>query len=270
MHRKPSSRHHIAAWLGLPILALVLTGCFQSAGESVQPTPVSLTSIATLNNGFTNDQPTAFVTPLPAGGFVLPTDDPNSFLTQAPANNAVFPTQDNASFSPTDIPVIPVQDQPTLPVETAPVILPTPTGLPTEGPCVHTVQPGEWFLAIARKYNVELADLLAVNPRSNPDALQPGEVLKIPGCDAPQNAGIAGVTPTPTPPSLLPAQPTLGPATTIPSPIPLSGRVYTVAEGDTLGSIARKWGVSVQALKDANALTSDLLHVGDQLKIPKP
>ena len=44
---------------------------------------------------------------------------------------------------------------------------------------------------------------------------------------------------------------------------------YTVKPGDTLYSIARKFGTSVLEIKKINNLTSDFLSVNDQLKIPK-
>ena len=277
------------AWFVL--LAMMLTGCFQAAGNSIEPTPVSLTSIAPRQN----DTPTAFVTPLSTGGFVVPTDDPNSFLTPTPTGNiVVFPTPTPAQPTPTanieptqplppspapQIQVQPGGDQPTAPqpttagpvVAASPTLPPSPTAFPTEGPCVHTVQPGEWFYSIARKYNITPQDLLAANPRRNPDSLQPGDVLNIPNCNKQPAPPPAPTNSTSTPQGLIPAAATSGVATIAPTPIQLSGREYTVSEGDTLGAIARKFGTTVQALREANNLGgNDFLRVGQVLKIPKP
>lgn len=47
-----------------------------------------------------------------------------------------------------------------------------------------------------------------------------------------------------------------------------SGNTYIVKSGDSLWSIAKKYGVTVDELKSANNLTSNLLNVGQRLKIP--
>lgn len=44
---------------------------------------------------------------------------------------------------------------------------------------------------------------------------------------------------------------------------------YTVRSGDSLGRISLKTGCSVEELQKANALTSDLINIGQTLKIPK-
>jgi LysM repeat protein len=43
---------------------------------------------------------------------------------------------------------------------------------------------------------------------------------------------------------------------------------YTVVSGDSLWSIAKKYGITVDELKNANNLTSNLLRIGQQLLIP--
>ena len=47
-----------------------------------------------------------------------------------------------------------------------------------------------------------------------------------------------------------------------------SGSKYTVVKGDTLSAIARKKGSSVAKIKAANGLSSDLIRLGQTLKIP--
>jgi len=47
-----------------------------------------------------------------------------------------------------------------------------------------------------------------------------------------------------------------------------NGTWYIVKRGDTLGEIARYYGVTVQAIKDANHLESSTIHVHQRLYIP--
>ena len=275
----------------LVFLTLVLSGCFQTAGDAIFPTAISLTSIAA--------SPTAFITPISTAGFIPPTDDPNiptSTPLAPPSDIPPAATSGQALVPPTEMPTtaggqetpIPPTLSDVLPTETpagappqptnesalnvpststpAP-LLPTPTALATEGPCVHTVQPGEWALSIARKYNVSLEDLLAANPSvaANPDSLAPGDVLTVPHCGP---AGSAKPSATSTPAQAV--QATAGtPNTTPATPIQISDRTYTVVSGDTLGAIARKFNTTVKVLVEINGLTSDALSVGQILKLPK-
>ncbi len=56
--------------------------------------------------------------------------------------------------------------------------------------------------------------------------------------------------------------------TSAPSPTPI---IYVVQPGDTLYSIALKYGVSVSALQEANGITDPtLLQIGQELVIPAP
>ncbi len=289
MRYGPSRRNRFRTWLTLAIIGFTVAGCFQTAGDAILPSPVGLTAIATLRP----ESPTPFVTAISTGGGVSPTTDPNQFLTLTAqsavsvdqttptVNGPANPTTSVEVFPPTvegsataAVPAVQTTAPPSAP--TTPGLLSTPTALPTEGPCVHTVQPGEWLFAIARKYNVNPEDLKAANPQlaGRYDQLKPGDVLNIPNCNQPPATAVPPTIEPTTGSITSPEQPTpipvVGSPTPAPTPIPLTGRIYTVAPGDTLGTIARKFGITVQALKDANGLTSDALSVGQQLKIPKP
>ncbi|WP_348639320.1 peptidoglycan DD-metalloendopeptidase family protein [Aquamicrobium sp. LC103] len=61
-------------------------------------------------------------------------------------------------------------------------------------------------------------------------------------------------------------QQTASPAT--PANAGSAGGSYTVVAGDTLNGIARKNGVSAEALKSANGLSSGLIRIGQTLTIP--
>lgn len=54
----------------------------------------------------------------------------------------------------------------------------------------------------------------------------------------------------------------------IPSPL-VSEDTYTVKSGDTLYAIAAKFGTTIDAIRKANNLTTNVLSVGQVLQIPK-
>jgi LysM repeat protein len=76
-----------------------------------------------------------------------------------------------------------------------------------------------------------------------------------------------GIAPgAPKPASHKPSAPSSTPAA--PSNVALSGTIHTVAKGDSLWAISRKYGVSVDALKKANGMTKDTVVIGQKLQIP--
>ena len=47
-----------------------------------------------------------------------------------------------------------------------------------------------------------------------------------------------------------------------------AAREYTVVAGDTLSAIAQAFGVTIKSIKAANGLSSDIIRIGQTLKIP--
>lgn len=58
------------------------------------------------------------------------------------------------------------------------------------------------------------------------------------------------------------------PAYSEPTQPAAQARVHTVGRGDTLWGISRKYGVTIDSIKRANNLTSDVAVLGAKLKIP--
>ncbi len=52
------------------------------------------------------------------------------------------------------------------------------------------------------------------------------------------------------------------------APAPMHGGSHTVAPGDTLFAISRRHNTTVDAIKAANGLSSDIIKVGEVLAIP--
>lgn len=120
-------------------------------------------------------------------------------------------------------------------------------GAPSAGPAVrsHTIQRGETLSAISRQYNVSVQDIVNANNLVNPSAIFAGQTLNIPG--AASSGGATGYTPS------------------------QAATTYTVQRGDSLFSIATRFGVSVAAITQANNISNpSLVHAGNTLTIPAP
>lgn len=57
------------------------------------------------------------------------------------------------------------------------------------------------------------------------------------------------------------------PDQTAPAPAAVA-KAHTVVRGDSLWSIGKKYGVSIDAIKQANGMTRDIVVLGSKLKIP--
>lgn len=105
---------------------------------------------------------------------------------------------------------------------------------PTPGGNTYTVKNGDSLWSIAQKYNTTVNTLKSLNGLTSND-LQIGQTLKLPGD--------IGET-------------------------PVESNTYTVKAGDSLWSIANRYGITVNELKALNNLTSDNLTIGQALRVP--
>lgn len=111
----------------------------------------------------------------------------------------------------------------------------------------YTVQKGDTYYSISKKYNISLQELYSANGIDENDVLKVGQVLKIPGKSTAENTSEKSTT-------------TVSTAKT---------SNYEVVSGDTLYSISKKFGTTVDNLRSLNGLTeSSVLKIGQVLKVP--
>jgi LysM repeat protein len=139
----------------------------------------------------------------------------------------------------------------------------TVSGAATE----YVVRRGDSLSKISGITGVSVAQLRAANGM-NGDMLQVGQKLQIPG-SAPTTANT-----TATVASLAPASSSSASATADTAPTPVQATVAAVTEvthrvrrGETLWRIANRYGTSVNSLRSQNSLASDVLQVGQMLRI---
>jgi LysM repeat protein len=109
---------------------------------------------------------------------------------------------------------------------------------------VYTVKEGDTLAGIITQYNVSLQVVIELNPGLDPDVISVGQEILIPRSadQAPAAAAVEEDS---------------------------NGYVeYTVAEGDTLASIALRYDISINSIVAENNLeNADVIWVGDVLKI---
>lgn len=105
----------------------------------------------------------------------------------------------------------------------------------------HQIQSNETLWGIGQKYGVSVADLERANPNVVPTRLAVGSTLIIP------------------PKRQAPAAP---------APERYDGTLHQIAKGESLGIIARKYGVTVEAIVKENGLKTSRIYAGRTLKVP--
>ena len=103
---------------------------------------------------------------------------------------------------------------------------------------IYIVKSGDSLYSIARKYNTTVDEIKKLNNLSS-NVLSIGQVLKIPSSESSNTDSNTGTTNT-----------------------------YVVKSGDSLYSIARKYNTTVDEIKRLNNLSSNVLSIGQVLKIP--
>jgi murein DD-endopeptidase MepM/ murein hydrolase activator NlpD len=113
----------------------------------------------------------------------------------------------------------------------------------------HILEKGETLYSLARSYGVSPDTIAKANSIDDPSKLRAGKRLLIPGGAAAHDVVASG-------------EDTHDLA-------PVESQMYKVVKGDTLFSIARAYGVGLNALRAANKLTaSAVIKAGDTLAIP--
>ncbi|MCM1053315.1 MAG: LysM peptidoglycan-binding domain-containing protein [Ruminococcus sp.] len=113
------------------------------------------------------------------------------------------------------------------------LIIPTTTNTSSPNESIYIVKAGDSLYKIANMYNMTVNELKSLNNLSS-NLLNIGQKLKV--LDNEEN----------------------------------EVNTYIVVSGDSLYSIARKFNTTVDALKNANNKTSNLLSIGETLIIPSP
>lgn len=117
----------------------------------------------------------------------------------------------------------------------------------------YVVQHGDVPYEIAQRFGVSVDALLAANQIADPRRLIVGEILIIPQDGV---VPVAETTPVAVPLAVAPAAPG-------------SAGSYVVRRGDTLSNIARDFGITIQALIEANSLANpNRIMTGQTLTIP--
>jgi LysM repeat protein len=199
-------------------------------GKAQGQTTVQFTDLKLAKSDGTEILATQQNAQITVGDVNTPTSTPT--VTSTPTNTPT-PTPTGTYVTPT-------------PTPTGTYIAPTatPTATPTPGQTViYVVQTGDTLYSIARRFGVTVAAIAQINNISNTRYIQVGQRLLIP-----RTGYVTPVPQTPTPQ---------------PGPV-----VYIVQRGDTLYSIARRYGTTVEAIAIQNHIVNpSLIYAGQRLVI---
>ncbi len=160
---------------------------------------------------------------------------------------------------------------------------PVPVAAANEEPAAvgrYTIVAGDTISAIADRFGISTLSVLTANGLGWSSIIYPGQTIAIPGLVGPgASDDIARGATEAAPSDRLPMTPVVNAtpieAPEVPEPIvapvvaPPVGMTYTIVSGDTLSSIAARYGITIQSLLDANALTwESIIYPGTALTLP--
>jgi LysM repeat protein len=120
------------------------------------------------------------------------------------------------------------------------------------------VESGDTLSGIARRNSTTVAELMKANPGLVPEKIRPGQKIKL------KSGSGGGVAITP----VAPPADTRSPQPAAPAPPVVTGS-YVVQSGDTMHSIARRAGTTVDALCRLNGIANpSTIQIGMKLKLP--
>ncbi len=267
----------------------------QTTGSNTTPTPIVL--------GIAVASPTAAApTPEPTTIPVLSSTPTATVVVEATQTTTVTPTSAATATpipSPTPAPVTPTPEPSQTPTPTSE---PSPTPQVAQAPTTHVVAAGETLSSIGATYNVSPHLIALANNLSDADVIAAGTTLYIPDASGrmPGGAPELGVHVVQAGESLssiassfgvttqnlmyangisdanyiqvgqvlvIPRGDVAPPAPPAPTPAPVT--TYTVQAHDTLYSIAKRYGVTIEAIMAANGLTDrTYIATGQVLVIP--
>lgn len=118
---------------------------------------------------------------------------------------------------------------------------------------VHIISKGETLTMLAQKYNTTVSNIMRANGMNSKSKLAVGEKIKIPSASVVAQKTLA--------------QKTADSKTPIKSIADTGVATHYVLQGETLFSISKKFGVTVEQLKQWNNLTDDNIHFGQLLAV---
>lgn len=208
-----SSKIRTLTYMSIGLLAVVAIGCTRSASTPPASSDTGQLSIEEIDQKATMD----------AVRDAILTQESEPQIQLPTATSTPPPTPPEA----TQTPVIVVNS-------------PTPGAAQTQ---TYVVQPGEWVYSIARKFEIDPNDIIALNNLQYPFDLEVGQEITLPAARSSSN----------------------GPNATVVA----GGTEYIVRAGDSVYSIAQAHGVDYESIIGVNSLVFPYnIYPGDRLIIP--